>query len=41
VIYKLAPQQLGSKIVFSYKDQFPDVNKINIAIVGVLEIETG
>ncbi|MDG2433223.1 formimidoylglutamase [Flavobacterium sp.] len=33
----LTPQQLGSKIVFHTKDQFPDVNKINIAIVGVLE----
>lgn len=30
-------QQLGSKIVFHTKDQFPDLNKINIAIIGVLE----
>jgi hypothetical protein len=37
LVYKLAPQQLGSKIVFSYKGSIPDVNKINIAIVGVLE----
>jgi arginase family enzyme len=37
VVYKLAPQQLGSKIVFHTKDQFPDLNKVNIAIVGVLD----
>ena len=37
VVNKLAPQQLGRKIVFHTKDQFPDVNKINVAIVGVLE----
>ncbi|WP_414000227.1 formimidoylglutamase [Flavobacterium sp. W1B] len=30
-------QQLGSKIVFHTKDQFPDLNKINIAVIGVLE----
>jgi arginase family enzyme len=36
-IHNLAAQQLGSKIVFHTKDQFPDLNKVNIAIVGVLE----
>ncbi len=30
-------QQLGSKIVFHTKDQFPDLDKVNIAIIGVLE----
>ncbi|WP_367755002.1 formimidoylglutamase [Flavobacterium sp. WC2430] len=34
---KLSSQQLGSKIVFHTKDQFPDLNKINIAVIGVLE----
>lgn len=33
----LTSQQLGSKIVFHTKDQFPDLNKINIAVIGVLE----
>lgn len=37
VVYKLNPQQLGSKIVFHTQDQFPDLNKVTIAIVGVLE----
>lgn len=37
VVYKLAPQQLGSKIVFHTQDQFPDLNKITVAIVGVLD----
>ena len=32
VIYKLNPQQLGSKIVFHTQDQFPDLNKVTIAI---------
>jgi arginase family enzyme len=36
-INKLSSQQLGSKIVFHTHDQFPDLNKINIAIIGVLE----
>ena len=30
-------QQLGSKVVFHTKNIFPDINKINIAIIGVLE----
>ncbi len=30
-------QQLGSKVVFHTADEFPDLNKINIAIIGVLE----
>ena len=36
-IEKLSSQELGSKIVFHTKDQFPDLSKINIAIIGVLE----
>jgi arginase family enzyme len=36
-IKKLSSQQLGSKIVFHTDKQFPDLNKINIAIIGVLE----
>ncbi len=30
-------QQLGSKVVFHTADDFPDLNKIKIAIIGVLE----
>jgi len=33
----LSSQQLGSKVVFHTKEQFPDLNKIKIAIIGVLE----
>ena len=33
----LTSQQLGSKIVLHTKKQFPDLNKIKIAIIGVLE----
>ncbi|KAF2515263.1 formimidoylglutamase [Flavobacterium foetidum] len=33
----LSSQELGSKIVFHTQDQFPDIDKINIAIIGVLE----
>ena len=33
----LTSQQLGSKIVLHTKEQFPDLNKIKIAIIGVLE----
>ena len=36
-ISTLSSQELGSKIVLHTKDQFPDVSKISIAIVGVLE----
>jgi hypothetical protein len=36
-IHNLASQQLGVKLFFHTKDQFPDLNKVNIAIVGVLE----
>ena len=36
-ISTLSSQGLGSKIVLHTKDQFPDVSKISIAIVGVLE----
>ena len=37
LIKGFSSQQLGSKIVFHTNDQFPDLNKINIAIIGVLE----
>ena len=33
----LTSQQLGSKIVLHTKYQFPDLNKIKIAVIGVLE----
>src|SRR6218665_121447 len=36
----LSSQELGSKVVFHTQDQFPDIDKINIAIVGVLEDRT-
>lgn len=36
-IGSLSSQELGSKIVLHTQDQFPDISKINIAIVGVLE----
>ena len=37
LIEGLTSQQLGSKVVFHTKEQFPDLNKINIAFIGVLE----
>jgi len=36
-ISSLSSQELGSKIVFHTQDQFPDISKIDIAIVSVLE----
>ena len=33
----LSSQQLGSKVVLHTDDQFPDLDKIKIAIIGVLE----
>jgi hypothetical protein len=36
LIHGLTSQQLGSKVVFHTKEQFPDLDKINIAC-GVLE----
>jgi len=36
-ISSLSSQELGSKIVLHTQDQFPDIGKITIAIVGVLE----
>ncbi|WP_426486273.1 formimidoylglutamase [Flavobacterium sp. 2] len=36
-INSLSSQELGSKIVLHTHDQFPDLSKINIAIIGVLE----
>lgn len=37
VIEGLSSQHLGSKIVLHTKEQFPDLNKIKIAVIGVLE----
>lgn len=37
LVLQLSPQQLGSKIVFHTETDFPDINKVNIAIIGVLE----
>ncbi|TPG35379.1 formimidoylglutamase [Flavobacterium pectinovorum] len=36
-ISSLSSQELGSKVVLHTQDQFPDISKINIAIIGVLE----
>lgn len=36
-ISSLSSQELGSKIVLHTQEQFPDIDKINIAIIGVLE----
>jgi arginase family enzyme len=36
-ISSLSSQELGSKVAFHTQDQFPDISKITIAIVGVLE----
>ncbi|WP_343594243.1 arginase family protein, partial [Flavobacterium sp.] len=36
----LSSQELGSKIVFHTQEQFPDIEQINIAIIGVLEDRT-
>ncbi|MBC7523875.1 MAG: formimidoylglutamase [Flavobacterium sp.] len=36
-IKKNSTQHLSSKVVFHSKDDFPDLNKINIAIIGVLD----
>ncbi|WP_286971808.1 arginase family protein, partial [Flavobacterium sp. UBA4854] len=36
----LSSQELGSKVVFHTQDQFPDIEQINIAIIGVLEDRT-
>ncbi len=33
----LSSQQLGSKVVFHTKDDFPDLDKVKIALIGVLE----
>ncbi|MFT4983782.1 MAG: arginase family enzyme [Flavobacterium sp.] len=37
LIQALTSQQLGRKVVFHTKEQFPDLDKINIAVIGVLE----
>ncbi|OCB72263.1 formimidoylglutamase [Flavobacterium glycines] len=37
LLKSLSSQQLGSKVVFHTKDEFPDLNKVKIALIGVLE----
>lgn len=37
VVRDFSSQQLGSKVVFHTAEDFPDLNKIKIAIIGVLE----
>lgn len=37
MLKSLSSQQLGSKVVFHTKDDFPDLNKVAIALIGVLE----
>ena len=41
LVQGLTSQQLGSKVVFHTKNQFPDLNRINIAVIGVLENRGG
>ncbi len=36
-LQELSFQQLGSKVVFHTKDQFPNIDKITVAIIGVLD----
>ena len=36
-IKEVSTQQLGSKVVFHTENEFPDLHKIKIAIIGVLE----
>ncbi|WP_035658718.1 formimidoylglutamase [Flavobacterium seoulense] len=37
MLKSLSSQQLGSKVVFHTKEDFPDLDKVSIALVGVLE----
>ena len=37
IVRDFSSQQLGSKVVFHTAEDFPDLNKIKIAIIGVLE----
>lgn len=36
-IKEFSSQQLGNKVVFHTAEDFPDLNKVNLAIIGVLE----
>ncbi len=36
-VNSLSTQQLGSKVVFHTKNEFPDLDKVKIALIGVLE----
>ena len=36
-IKAFSPQQLGAKIVFHTEEDFPDLNKVSLAIIGVLD----
>jgi arginase family enzyme len=40
-IKQLSSQHLAHKVVFHTKDEFPDLNKVKIAIIGVLENRGG
>lgn len=37
IIKGFSSQQLGSKVVFHTAEEFPDLNKVSLAIIGVLE----
>ncbi len=37
MLKSLSSQQLGSKVVFHTKEEFPDLDKVKIALIGVLE----
>jgi len=37
VLKSLSSQQLGSKVVFHTQEDFPDLDKVKIALIGVLE----
>lgn len=37
VLKSLSSQQLGSKVVFHTQEEFPDLDKVKIALIGVLE----
>ncbi|RVT74479.1 arginase [Flavobacterium sufflavum] len=37
LLKSLSSQQLGSKVVFHTKDDFPDLDKVKIVLIGVLE----
>ena len=40
-IKRLSSQHLASKVVFHTQEDFPDLNQVSIAIIGVLEHRGG